>query len=110
MASYPKTKYWRSRKHLQSVASLPCQNCGLEGQTQAAHSNMATHGKGRSIKASDHFSAALCFACHHDLDAGHTLTKEQKQKMFLDALSKTWTELAARDLILIDTPDPLLDN
>jgi hypothetical protein len=71
---------------------------------------MATHGKGRSIKASDNFSAALCFTCHHNLDAGHDLTKEQKQKMFLNALKKTWSELAARDLILIDTPDPLSDN
>ena len=105
-----KFQYWRSQKHLRNVASLPCQTCGLEGQTQAAHSNMATHGKGRGIKASDHFTAALCFACHHDLDAGHRLTKEQKQQMFLDALKNTWAELLKRDLILVDTPDPLSDN
>jgi hypothetical protein len=105
-----KFQYWRSKKHLQNVASLPCQHCGLDGQTQAAHSNMATHGKGRGIKASDHFTAALCFACHHDLDAGHRLTKEQKQKMFFDALKSTWIELQKRDMILIDSPDPLVDN
>jgi hypothetical protein len=92
------------------VASLPCQHCGLEGQTQAAHSNMAVHGKGRGIKASDVFAAALCFACHHDLDAGHSLTKDQKQKLFFDALKSTWIELQKRDLILIDSPDPLVDN
>lgn len=105
-----KFQYWRSKKHLKNVASLPCQHCGLEGQTQAAHSNMAIHGKGRSIRASDQFTAALCFACHHDLDAGHNLTKEQKQKMFFDALKSTWIELQKRDLILIDSPDPLVDN
>ena len=105
-----KFQYWRSRKHLQNVATLPCQHCGLDGQTQAAHSNMAVHGKGRGIKASDVFAAALCFACHHDLDAGHSLTKEQKQKMFFDALKSTWIELQKRDLILIDSPDPLVDN
>jgi len=105
-----KFKYFRSKKHLKNVASLPCQHCGLEGQTQAAHSNMAVHGKGRGIKASDVFAAALCFACHHDLDAGHSLTKEQKQKMFFVALKKTWIELQKRDLILIDSPDPLVDN
>lgn len=105
-----KFQYWRSRKHLQNVASLPCQHCGLEGQTQAAHSNMATHGKGRSIRSSDQFTAALCFACHYDLDAGHGLTKDEKQLMFMNALRKTWAELLARDLILIDTPDPLSDN
>ena len=105
-----KFQYWRSRKHLQNVATLPCQHCGLDGQTQAAHSNMAVHGKGRGIKASDVFAAALCFACHHDLDAGHSLTKEQKQKMFFVALKSTWIELQKRDLILIDSPDPLVDN
>jgi len=110
MASYPKTKYWRSKKHLQNVASLACQNCGLEGQTQAAHSNLSVHGKGRGIKASDEFTAALCFACHHDLDAGHTLTKEQKQKMFLDALHSTWFELMKRDLVVLDAPITLMDN
>lgn len=105
-----KFQYWRSKKHLQNVASLPCQNCGIEGQTQAAHSNMAVHGKGRSIKASDIFTAALCFECHQALDAGHLLAKEQKQKMFLDALKSTWAELQTRDLILIDSPNPLIDN
>ena len=105
-----KFQYFRSKKHLKNVASLPCQHCGLEGQTQAAHSNMAAHGKGRGIKASDVFAAALCFACHHDLDAGHGLTKEQKQKLFFDALKSTWIELQKRDLILIDSPDPLVDN
>lgn len=105
-----KFQYWRSRKHLQNVASLPCQHCGLEGQTQTAHSNLSIHGKGRSIKASDEFTAALCFACHHDLDAGHGLTKDEKQLMFRNALRKTWAELLARDLILIDSPEPLVDN
>ena len=105
-----KFQYWRSKKHLKNVASLPCQHCGLDGQTQAAHSNMAVHGKGRGIKASDVFAAALCFACHHELDAGHSLTKEQKQKLFFDALKSTWIELQKRDLILIDSPNPLVDN
>jgi hypothetical protein len=105
-----KFNYWRSKKHLKNVASLPCQICGLDGQTQAAHSNMAVHGKGRGIKASDIYTAALCFACHHDIDAGHSLTKEQKQTMFLDALKRTWAELQVRDLLPIDMLDPLLDN
>lgn len=105
-----KFNYWRSKKHLKNVASLPCQICGLDGQTQAAHSNMAIHGKGRGIKASDIYTAALCFACHHDIDAGHSLTKEQKQTMFLDALKRTWAELQKRDLLPVDRLDPLLDN
>lgn len=106
----PKFQYWRNKKHLKNVASLPCQNCGLDGQTQAAHSNMAEHGKGRGIKASDQFTAALCFACHHDLDVGHQLSKKEKQTMFKNAMFKTWAELLARDLIVVDMPELTLDN
>lgn len=105
-----KFKYWRSKKHLANVASLPCQNCGLEGQTQAAHSNLSIHGKGRSIKASDEYTVALCFACHHDLDAGHSLTKDEKQRMYFDALRNTWLELLARDLVVVDVPVPKVQN
>lgn len=106
----PKFSYWRSKQHLKNVAFLPCQHCGLEGQTQAAHSNLAIHGKARALKASDEFTAALCFACHHDLDAGHRLTKNQKEKMFFDALDRTWFELMKRDLVALDAPIPLMDN
>ena len=66
----PKTEYWRSRAHLVAVASLPCMNCGREGETQASHSNQSCHGKGRGIKASDEFTAALCQACHAMVDSG----------------------------------------
>jgi hypothetical protein len=105
-----KFKYWRSKQHLKNVASLPCQICGLEGQTQAAHSNLSIHGKGRSIKASDEYTVALCFACHHDLDAGHRLTKDEKQKMYFDALRNTWLELLKRDLVVVDVPVPKAEN
>ena len=63
-----KFNYFRSKNHLKNVADLPCQHCGAEGQTQAAHSNWAKHGKGRGIKASDEYTAALCQACHAELD------------------------------------------
>ena len=77
MTARPKFNYFRSKQHLKNVASLPCQNCYIEGQTQAAHSNFAEHGKGRSIKASDEYVAALCQKCHYELDQGNKLNKEQ---------------------------------
>lgn len=53
------------------VASLPCVGCGAIGNTQAAHSNLLRHGKGRSIKASDAAIMALCHDyCHPELDQG----------------------------------------
>jgi len=104
--SYPKFKYWRSKQHLKNVASLPCQHCGIEGYTQAAHSNMAIHGKGRGIKASDEFTVALCSNCHHTLDAGNNLTKEEKQQMWWNAFRNTWLELLDRNLVVTNLPIP----
>jgi ferredoxin len=65
----------------------------MEGQTQAAHSNWAEHGKGRGIKASDEFVAALCRTCHAELDQGQHLSKEQRRQMWDEAYRKTKQKL-----------------
>jgi len=98
MTARPKFNYFRSKQHLKNVASLPCQNCYIEGQTQAAHSNLAEHGKGRSIKASDEYVAALCQKCHYELDQGGRLNKEQKRNLFMMAYGKTRAKLYAAGL------------
>lgn len=94
----PKFSYYRSKAHLKNVASLACQNCGIEGQTQAAHSNWAEHGKGRSIKASDEFVAALCQTCHTELDQGSRLSKEQRRQMWTQAYERTKEKLKEQNL------------
>jgi hypothetical protein len=69
---------------------LPCQNCYIEGETQAAHSNWSEWGnKGRGIKASDEFVAALCQKCHYEVDQGKTLSKQEKSQMWHNAFVKT---------------------
>ena len=78
-----------------NVAELPCQNCYIEGQTQAAHSNWAEHGKARGLKASDEFTAALCQKCHTELDQGARLTKEQRRMLWQMAYQKTVAKLKA---------------
>ena len=86
---FPKYKYFRSKSHLKNVASLPCQNCYLEGETQAAHSNWSEWGnKGRGIKASDEFVAALCFCCHVHIDQGR-MSKEERTQIWHNAHIKT---------------------
>jgi hypothetical protein len=85
----PKFHYFRSNKHLKNVASLACQVCGVEGQTQAAHSNQLKHGKGRGIKASDEYTAALCIRHHFLIDQGNSLTKEERVEMWDKAHQKT---------------------
>jgi hypothetical protein len=94
----PKFNYFRSKKHLMNVADLPCQNCYIEGQTQAAHSNWAEHGKGRGIKASDEYTAALCQTCHTELDSGTRLNKEQRRNLWQMAYQKTVNKLKAGNL------------
>lgn len=89
----PKFNYFRSKQHLKNVAELPCQNCYIEGQSQAAHSNWAEHGKGRGIKASDEYTAALCQKCHTELDQGAKLFKEQRQELWTMAWQKTMARL-----------------
>lgn len=95
MIARPKFNYFRSRKHLMNVAELPCQNCYIEGQTQAAHSNWAEHGKARGLKASDEFTAALCQKCHTELDQGARLSKEQRRMLWQMAYQKTVAKLKA---------------
>lgn len=86
---FPKTKYLRDKKRLEACRSLPCQHCGVEdGTVVAAHSNEGIHGKGRSIKASDEFVAALCFTCHANLDQGK-MSKYEKSQMWQNAHVKT---------------------
>jgi hypothetical protein len=95
----PKFKYFRSKQHLKNVASLPCQHCGLEGSTQAAHSNWAKYGnKGKGVKASDEYTAALCIRCHFILDQGSKLTKEERIDMWEKAHRKTIERLIELDL------------
>lgn len=85
----PKFTYYRSKKHLKNVAALCCQHCGADGFTQAAHSNQLKHGKGRGIKASDEYTAALCLKCHYELDQGKNLTKADRVEMWEQAHKKT---------------------
>ena len=98
MTAIPKFNYFRSKKHLKNVASLPCQHCGLEGYTQAAHSNQAKHGKGRSLRASDEFTAALCLKHHYELDQGRDMTKEERVEMWENAHKRTKDALIKQGL------------
>ena len=86
---FPKFNYVRDKKRLKAVALLPCQICFKEGETQASHSNQSKHGKGRSIKASDEFTAALCQKCHAEIDQGRTLTQTQRESMWDLAYKRT---------------------
>jgi len=107
---FQKFNYVRSRKLLQAVASIPCQHCGRDGYTQAAHSNQSAHGKGRSIKASDVFTAALCDVCHAALDQGSHMNREQRVTLWGDAWRKTVKTLVSGGLWPLDVEIPDIRN
>ncbi len=93
---FKKFEYHRDKAHLKAVADLPCMRCGMEGFTQAAHSNQLEHGKGRGIKASDKYVAALCLKCHHEIDMGNKLTKQERKDEWNRAFDRTVAELKER--------------
>ena len=86
---FPKFHYVRDKNRLKAVAALPCQLCGKQGETQASHSNQAIHGKGRGIKASDIYTAALCKTCHYQIDQGKELTARERDTLWTRAYLRT---------------------
>ena len=92
---------FRSERLLRAVAELPCQHCGREGQTQAAHSNQLRDGKGRSLKAHDYRVASLCFQCHAELDQGSSLSREQRIEMWENAHRATLGLLIERHVLRV---------
>lgn len=87
--SYLKTEVYRNELLLRAVAQLPCQICGVEGQTQASHSNQLRDGKGRGLKAPDYRIASLCHHCHAEIDQGTKMTKEERIEAWDEAHRKT---------------------
>lgn len=55
-----------------------------------AHSNQSKHGKGMGIKAQDVYTVPACFACHHEIDQGNRLTRDEKTQIW-DAAYVRWS-------------------
>ncbi|WP_312800019.1 hypothetical protein [Pseudomonas sp.] len=94
---------YRSDRWLAAVRSLEnCVLCGTYG-VQAVHRN---ESKGMSMKVDDCLSAALCPSCHHEIDNGHRLTKEERRAELDKAVLLTIRELAQRGLIEVKKVKP----
>lgn len=72
---------FRSPKLLAMAKEAPacfgCQSTNV-GQVVAAHSNQLRDGKGKGLKADDFRIAFLCHTCHHELDQGSKMTREER--------------------------------
>ena len=86
----------RNPKRLAAIRKLPCIRCG-NPNSQAAHSNSAKHGKGRSIKASDLFTIPLCAICHAAFDRFELGTRAESEAMF-----EKWLVRVNRMLVMED--------
>ena len=85
MKAAPKFAYVRDERLRAMCRAMACQSCGRadpDAGVTWAHSNWAEHGKGKGIKASDIYVAALCWVCHGLLDQGGTMSQAGKRLMW----------------------------
>ena len=95
-------EYFRSRKLLDLARGQTCQACGIEdGTIVAAHSNQSRHGKGMHNKSHDCFIAWLCYKCHHTLDHGSKLSREERIEIWQAAHDGTILQLFQSGLVLV---------
>ena len=91
---------YRNKALLEAVRESPCQICGAEdGTVVAAHSNQLRDGKGKAIKAHDFRIAALCYRCHHEIDQGSKMSKQERLNAWEEAHRGTVGWLFLNDLI-----------
>lgn len=82
---------YRSPKLLALAREAPhCMDCLRFNRTVvSAHSNQLRDGKGRSLKAHDYRIAFMCQDCHHEVDQGAKLTREERVARWEDAHRRT---------------------
>lgn len=96
---------YRDPDLLAAVRTIHCVNCGIQGRTQAAHSNLLEHGKGRSIKAKDSAIMALCDCganqCHFELDSGKNMSKAERRAFTYEMIAKTYMALIEQGKLVV---------
>lgn len=73
----------------------------IGGNGQCSHSNQSRHGKGKSMKAHSCFIAAICQACHVEIDSGKNLTREQREDIWNLAHARTLLYLFQTGLVVV---------
>lgn len=87
---------YRSKKWLAAVGSIEqCVLCGAWG-TQVAHRN---EGKGIGLKVDDSATAALCISCHHSIDNGNQLSRDERRQLMDRAIVLTVIQITRGGLV-----------
>ena len=88
----------KNPKWLTAVRSLHnCVLCGAHG-VQAAHRN---EGKGMGMKNPDHLTAAICPTCHHEIDNGKTLSRDERRALMDKAIVLTHDALVRAGVLVL---------
>lgn len=86
------------RKWFAAVASLEsCVLCGQHG-VQVSHSNMH---RGMGQKSAPWMTAALCPACHGDIDNGKSLTRVERRELHARAINLTHSALISAGRLVL---------
>ncbi len=88
---------YRNDRLLALAHDIPCQlqipGVCVGGMGEAAHSNFSEHGKGVSMKAHDCFFSSACRPCHHAIDNGNLLTRDERRQYWRDGHDRTMLTL-----------------
>lgn len=57
---------------------VPGVQCAKRETVVPCHSNQSQHGKGLGLKADDIYTVPGCMHCHHEIDQGRRLSREQR--------------------------------
>ena len=98
---------WRSPILRKLMAELPCQRCGIEGQSVGAHyfgPRRHTLGGGMGIKPTDAAMAALCSSCHMHMDTYRDGNNWERSEEFLYLILLTHHRLLERGLLMPGKP------
>lgn len=68
---------------------VPGVSCAKPDTVVPCHSNQQKHGKGTSHKADDRYTVPGCMHCHHEIDQGHRLTKDERRGIW-DRAYQRW--------------------
>lgn len=89
----------KNRAWLEAVAQIPyCVLCGSTESLQVCHRN---EGKGMGLKTPDVLTARLCQSCHHEIDNGNRLARDERRALMDKAIVETLGHLSRKQKITV---------
>ena len=61
---------------------VPGIRCAPRATVVPCHANQIARGKGMGLKANDLYTVPGCMNCHHEIDQGHRLSKDERRSIW----------------------------